>query len=82
MKMKFKRGEIVRCKSGFSTHHDSGGAGYEPEHVFTITNITNENKEDDNIIYWGGVRNCGVFGRTLEPNTIKNWKEKIYAKRT
>ena len=48
MEQKFKIGDKVRCKPGYSTAESSGGSGYRPGETFIIKKFS----QKDNSIAW------------------------------
>jgi len=70
--MRFKKGQIVRCKPGFKacdeeysiTNH--GGFGYRDGKTFVIERVTCVDSSIGNIVYWPVGEEAGVYGQALE----------------
>ncbi len=58
-------GDLVICKAGFTCTESSGGAGYAAGHIFKVRDITSINNDPEKRIFFGGVRDHGVYGRAL-----------------
>lgn len=61
---KFKVGDTVKCIGESSMGANGSSAGWRKDHVFTITEITNE--DTDFPIAWNGIHGCGVYFDQLE----------------
>lgn len=59
----FKAGDRVRCKHGYDTTEESGGAGYVEGREFIIGFITNP---DENPILWVDNITNGVYAEACE----------------
>ena len=68
--MKFKKGDMVRCKSGFlqggpKDHKElAGGSGYKAGRIFIVNNI-DEHKPPMDSVAWPN-EGAGIFFRALE----------------
>lgn len=77
---KFKVGDKVRCKAGYTSREDSGGVGYVKGRRFIIKDITSAG---GNWIYWAGTGNTkGVYEKALSLMTPAITKDNKTIKKT
>jgi len=62
---RFKAGDKLRCKSGFTTEEDSGGTGYVEGKTFIVDWASGHDVEDLTI-YWPIRSGMGIYERAVE----------------
>jgi len=66
----FKSGDRVRCKPGYDTTEESGGAGYVEGKEFIVGFITNG---DENPILWINDGECGIYAEACQLVPFEVW---------